>query len=61
MLKAVSNTSPFLSLYRFGGLEWLPKLFDEVWIPEAVKIDGKTDSSQKGPRVEGSPLPRRMG
>lgn len=37
MLKAVSNTSPLLYLYRIGDIEWLPKLFDEVWTPEAVK------------------------
>jgi hypothetical protein len=37
MLKAVSNTSPLLYLYRIGGIEWLPRLFDEVWTPEAVK------------------------
>ena len=37
MLKAISNTSPLLYLYRIGAINWLPKLFDEVWIPEAVK------------------------
>ncbi len=37
MPKAVSNTSPLLYLYRIGGIGWLPKLFDEVWTPEAVK------------------------
>jgi len=37
MLKAVSNISPLLYLYRIGGIEWLPRLFDEVWTPEAVK------------------------
>jgi predicted nucleic acid-binding protein len=37
MLKAISNTSPLLYLYRIGAIDWLPKLFDEVWIPEAVK------------------------
>src|SRR6266545_883804 len=37
MLKAISNTSPLLYLYRIGALDWLPKLFDEVWTPEAVK------------------------
>lgn len=37
MLKAISNTSPLLYLYRIGGIEWLPQLFDEVWTPEAVK------------------------
>ena len=35
--KAISNTSPLLYLYRIGGINWLPKLFDEVWTPEAVK------------------------
>ncbi len=37
MLKAISNTSPLLYLYRIGAIHWLPELFDEVWIPEAVK------------------------
>lgn len=37
MLKAISNTSPLLYLYRIGGIEWLPKLFDEIWAPEAVR------------------------
>jgi len=37
MLKAISNTSPLLYLYRIEAIDWLPKLFDEVWIPEAVK------------------------
>ena len=36
MLKAISNTSPLLYLYRIDGMDWLPKLFDEVWTPEAV-------------------------
>lgn len=42
MLKAISNTSPLLYLYRIGGIEWLAKLFDEVWMPEAVKNELKT-------------------
>jgi hypothetical protein len=37
MLKAISNTSPLLYLYRIGGIVWLPKIFDEVWTPEAVR------------------------
>jgi len=37
MLKAISNTSPLLYLYRIDGMDWLPKLFDEVWTPEAVR------------------------
>ena len=35
MAKAISNTSPLLYLYRIGIIDWLPKLFDEVWIPTA--------------------------
>jgi hypothetical protein len=37
MPDAISNTSPLLYLYRIGAIGWLTKLFDEVWIPEAVK------------------------
>jgi predicted nucleic acid-binding protein len=37
MPQAISNTSPLVYLYRIGAIEWLPKLFDEVWTPEAVK------------------------
>lgn len=39
MPEAVCNTSPLLYLYRIGGLEWLPQLFDEVWTPEAVRSE----------------------
>ncbi|MCC6499421.1 MAG: DUF3368 domain-containing protein [Anaerolineales bacterium] len=37
MSKVVSNTSPLLYLFRIGGIEWLPNLFNEIWTPEAVK------------------------
>jgi predicted nucleic acid-binding protein len=37
MPKVISNTSPLLYLYRIGGINWLPKLFEEVWTPDAVK------------------------
>jgi predicted nucleic acid-binding protein len=37
MLKAVSNTSPLLYLYRIGAINWLPQIFDEVSTPEEVK------------------------
>jgi len=37
MPKAISYTSPLLYLYRIGALDWLPKLFDEVWASDAVK------------------------
>lgn len=39
MAKAISNTSPLLYLYRTGILEWLPKLFGEVWTPNAVVME----------------------
>ena len=39
MPKAISNTSPLLYLYRVQAIEWLPRLFDEVWTPEAVKSE----------------------
>jgi predicted nucleic acid-binding protein len=46
MLKAISNTSPLLYLYRIGGIEWLPRLFDEVWTPEAVRNELQTGRSR---------------
>jgi predicted nucleic acid-binding protein len=33
---AISNTSPLLYLHRVGILDWLPQLFDSIWVPEAV-------------------------
>lgn len=33
---AISNTSPLLYLYRIGAIDFLPKLFEQVWIPQAV-------------------------
>lgn len=35
-LKAISNTSPLLYLHRIGGLDWLPGLFESIWLPEPV-------------------------
>jgi predicted nucleic acid-binding protein len=46
MPKAISNTSPLLYLYRIGGIEWLPKLFDEVWTPEAVRNELQAGKSK---------------
>jgi predicted nucleic acid-binding protein len=34
--KAIGNTSPLLYLYRIGAIDFLPKLFDQVWTPQAV-------------------------
>ncbi len=39
MPEAISNTSPLLYLYRIEALDWLPKLFDELWIPSAVVLE----------------------
>lgn len=36
MPKAISNTSPLLYLGRAGIIEWLPKLFEEIWVPQSV-------------------------
>jgi len=36
MPNAISNTSPLLYLYRINAIDWLPQLFDELWIPTAV-------------------------
>lgn len=36
MPEAIVNTSPLVYLYRIGALEWLPKLFSELWVPSAV-------------------------
>lgn len=37
MPEAITNTSPLLYLYRIQAIDWLPRLFDEVWAPDAVK------------------------
>ena len=39
MPKAISNTSPLLYLYRGGVLGWLPELFSEIWVPDAVVLE----------------------
>jgi len=39
MPKIISNTSPILYLYRIEVMDMLPNLFDEIWIPEAVKSE----------------------
>ena len=36
MNEAICNTSPLLYLYRVGAIDWLPKLFSDVWAPSAV-------------------------
>ena len=39
MPEAISNTSPLLYLYRIGVVEWLPKLFSKLWLPNAVVLE----------------------
>ena len=47
MSKAISNTSPLLYLHRIGVLNWLPRLFTEVWIPKGVVVELK-EGQQRG-------------
>ncbi len=47
MHNAISNTSPLLYLYRIDAIEWLPKLFGEIWIPRAV-IDEVSEGRKRG-------------
>jgi predicted nucleic acid-binding protein len=39
MSDAITNTSPLLYLYRVGALDWLPRLFSQIWVPNAVTIE----------------------
>ncbi len=36
MPNAIVNTSPLVYLYRIEALDWLPKLFTEIWVPSSV-------------------------
>jgi hypothetical protein len=37
--KAACSVSPVIYLYRIGALDWLPKLFEEIWMPTCVLED----------------------
>ena len=39
MNRATCSVSPIIYLYRIGALDWLPKLFDEIWMPTVVLED----------------------
>ncbi len=39
MIRATCSISPIVFLYRIGALNWLPALFDEVWMPSVVLDD----------------------
>jgi predicted nucleic acid-binding protein len=45
--EAISNTSPLLYLYRINALDWLPELFNEIWIPNAVVLELR-EGQQRG-------------
>lgn len=51
MRDAISNTSPLLYLHRLGTLDWLGKLFGDVWTPNAV-----ADEFREG-RLKGHDVP----
>jgi predicted nucleic acid-binding protein len=39
MNKVACSASPIVYLYRINALDWLPKLFDEIWMPSVVLDD----------------------
>lgn len=39
MIRAACSVSPILYLYRINALVWLPKMFDEIWMPSVVMDD----------------------
>jgi predicted nucleic acid-binding protein len=45
--EAISNTSPLFYLYRIDALEWLPRLFAAVSVPDAVAAELK-EGQRKG-------------
>lgn len=47
MSNAIVNTSPLVYLHRIGALDWLAKLFGEVWVPSAV-VSELEEGQRKG-------------
>ncbi|MEW6092818.1 MAG: DUF3368 domain-containing protein [Chloroflexota bacterium] len=39
MEKATCSISPIINLHRIGALDFLPQLFDEIWMPSVVMED----------------------
>ena len=39
MTNAVCSVSPIIYLHRIGALEWMPKLFEQIWMPSVVLED----------------------
>ena len=50
MPEAVSNTSPLLYLYRIRALDWLPRLFSEICMPNVV-VHELREGRQRGYKV----------
>ena len=46
MAEAISNTSPLFYLHQIGALDWLPRLFSDVWISNAVVQELATGKRQ---------------
>ncbi len=53
-MKAVSNTSPLLYLYRLGKISWLEAIFEEVWVPETV-LEELAEGQRQGYEVPNPP------
>jgi predicted nucleic acid-binding protein len=47
MPEAICNTSPLLYLYRIGAVDWLPRIFTEIWTPTAV-LEELREGKRKG-------------
>ena len=56
MPEAISNTSPLLYLHRIRALDWLPRLFSQVWTAEAI-VQELDEGERLGHQV---PLPRTL-
>jgi hypothetical protein len=39
MIRAACSVSPIIFLYRINALHWLPRIFDEIWMPSVVMDD----------------------
>ncbi|MEE9303132.1 MAG: DUF3368 domain-containing protein [Thiotrichaceae bacterium] len=48
MRKVISDASPLIALSIVDGLNWLPQLFDEVWVPEQVRAEVLSDKQVRG-------------
>ena len=47
MPEAICNSSPLLYLYRISAVDWLPRIFTEIWTPTAV-LEELREGQRKG-------------